>query len=240
VRVGEGDKRKSFLVHKDLIVSRSDFFARALNGKWKEDDDNVVKLTEDEPEIFGLYIQLLYSGKLPLQDTPSTKDGGKVNTNRESAEKAKDYDGDSINEEFRKLCQVYVLSDKLQDTTAKNAIIDAYIESTNQHLKGGLPSLEEIKIVYSGTLPSSAMRRLIVDLYVTYGNSSDIDKRDRNVLAEDFLFELVVGMLGRRSLPNDLKWFLNSPDYHEKAVKKGKPCSRMLRSSTNGAKNPIS
>lgn len=49
--------------HKDLIVSRSDFFTRALNGKWKEGNDNVVKLPEDEPEIFWLYIQLLYSGK---------------------------------------------------------------------------------------------------------------------------------------------------------------------------------
>jgi hypothetical protein len=198
----------------------------------------VVKLPEDELEIFGLYIQLLYSGKLPLQDTLSTKDGGNVNINRESAETVDNYDGDSINEEFGKLCQVYVLSDKLQDTTAKNAIIDAYVECTNQHRKGGdgLPSFEEIKIVYSGTLPSSVMRRLIVDLYITYGNSFDIDKEDRDALPEDFLFELVVGMIGQRSLPNDLQWFLNE-NYHARSSfvsQLVKPRTRHLKSSGQG------
>ncbi|ORY06012.1 hypothetical protein BCR34DRAFT_604329 [Clohesyomyces aquaticus] len=56
VQVGEGDKQKTFLLHQDL----------------KESDDKEMKLPEDDPEIFALYVQLLYTGQVPTKQKPVT------------------------------------------------------------------------------------------------------------------------------------------------------------------------
>lgn len=41
-----------------------------MNGNWKEAEEKVVKLPEDDVEIFELYVQLLYTGLLPLNKRP--------------------------------------------------------------------------------------------------------------------------------------------------------------------------
>ena len=68
VRVGENENQKIFFVHKNLIASRSEFFAKASSGKWKQAEDNMVDLHEDEPEVFGLYLQLVSTRTQPLRD----------------------------------------------------------------------------------------------------------------------------------------------------------------------------
>jgi len=68
VRVGKGDHLKKFTVHKNLITSRSQFFADTLHGNWKEIEDNGITLDEDDPKVFELYMELLYRGTLPMDD----------------------------------------------------------------------------------------------------------------------------------------------------------------------------
>lgn len=82
---GENDTAsQSFFVHADLLTSRSKFFAKVLvgyeaqntsttatdevikHGVWREGQERVVKLPVDEPEVFSLYVQLLYLGRLPI------------------------------------------------------------------------------------------------------------------------------------------------------------------------------
>ncbi|KAF2242120.1 hypothetical protein BU26DRAFT_166598 [Trematosphaeria pertusa] len=60
-----------FGAHKDKIIGRSEFFARALNGSWKESDDNLVNLPEDKPHVFELYLQLLYKNVVPVRNAIS-------------------------------------------------------------------------------------------------------------------------------------------------------------------------
>ena len=68
VRVGQGDNQKKFLVHKDLVISRSRFFLNALRGNWKEAEENAITFPEDDPAVFGLYVQLLYLETLPMDN----------------------------------------------------------------------------------------------------------------------------------------------------------------------------
>lgn len=67
VRVGR-DNGRSFRLHEALVSARSDFFAAALTGQWKEAKDKIIDLPEDDPDIFALYPQLLYTGKIPVKE----------------------------------------------------------------------------------------------------------------------------------------------------------------------------
>ena len=68
VRVGKGDNQNKFIVHKDLVISRSRFFFNALRGNWKEAEENAITFPEDDPAVFGLYVQLLYLETLPMDN----------------------------------------------------------------------------------------------------------------------------------------------------------------------------
>ncbi|KAF2679122.1 hypothetical protein K458DRAFT_259155, partial [Lentithecium fluviatile CBS 122367] len=145
-----GDDVQSFWAHKELICSKSDFFAKALNGKWKEADENVVKLPEVEAEIFELYMQLLYT------EDPSN---GFINND--------------VTAEYIRLFKLCVLCEKLQDRTAKNRVIDAVVELSKKVKVDGniwLPGASAVSILYEGTTSSSRMRTLLADFLVERGH----------------------------------------------------------------------
>ncbi|KAF2241953.1 hypothetical protein BU26DRAFT_391005, partial [Trematosphaeria pertusa] len=190
VRLGEGEQAQSIWVHKDLICSRSAFFSKALNGNWKEAEEKVVKLPEDDVEIFELYVQLLYTGLLPEKE-------------KEVSEEEKPIDYHLVSE-YKQLCKLYVFCDKVQDVFSKNKIVDAIIEATEEKQKDGLeryPSSTCISLIYDGTTRSSAMRRLLVDFYIEQGWSKWLGEKDAEVLPKDFLFDVAQGMLERRARP---------------------------------------
>jgi hypothetical protein len=60
VLVGNEEVRKESNIHQDLICSRSNFFKNALKKPWLEANERKVTLAEEEPEIFSLYLKLLY------------------------------------------------------------------------------------------------------------------------------------------------------------------------------------
>jgi hypothetical protein len=42
---------------------------------WVEGEEGIVRLPEDDPSIFALYVQLLYQGRLPITRATSKVDG---------------------------------------------------------------------------------------------------------------------------------------------------------------------
>jgi hypothetical protein len=60
VTIYVGRKRKRFTVHKKLICDRSSFFARALNSSFKEAQDGVMYLPEDNADAFSSLVDFLY------------------------------------------------------------------------------------------------------------------------------------------------------------------------------------
>jgi len=65
VRVGNVPDRKDFVVHESFQTSRSEFFRRAMNGKWAESETRIVQLPDDKPHVFALYVNFIYTGQLP-------------------------------------------------------------------------------------------------------------------------------------------------------------------------------
>jgi len=63
-----GDVEKAFSVHRNLIVTSSDFFAKALNGGFQE-KGGTVYLRDGDPEAFEIYLQWLYTARFSRKRT---------------------------------------------------------------------------------------------------------------------------------------------------------------------------
>ncbi|KAE9381258.1 hypothetical protein N431DRAFT_440138 [Stipitochalara longipes BDJ] len=60
-----GSKRKKFKVHKKLLCDRSLFFSKAFNGSFKEAQDGVMYLPEDNADVVCSLVDFLYRGTIP-------------------------------------------------------------------------------------------------------------------------------------------------------------------------------
>ncbi|KAK8202778.1 hypothetical protein HDK77DRAFT_502059 [Phyllosticta capitalensis] len=60
-----GPLHKVFLIHKDIICNKSEFFMRAFQGNFKEGKEQVVVLEETEEDVFKVVMQYLYTERLP-------------------------------------------------------------------------------------------------------------------------------------------------------------------------------
>jgi hypothetical protein len=140
-----GPKENLFTIHRNLVIAKSAFFKKALaDARYKESWQGVVRLPEQDPEGFDIYVKCLYNGKIfSAQD-----------------------DGD-ISSEFRRLASVALLSDFLQDIGTFNFCVDAIIDvaqATDQY------PLTLAALVYEQLPPCSHLRRLIRDFWVWHPN----------------------------------------------------------------------
>ncbi|KAK5159717.1 hypothetical protein BJ546DRAFT_950332 [Cryomyces antarcticus] len=198
VRVGTGNDE--FSVHEELVCASSPFFEAAMKPHWKEAKDRLVELPEDTAEIFGIYIQWLYTkGIASLPEDPSS---------------------DSfLGEGYSLLASAYVLGEKLQDIAFKNDVVDAIMaESFNLNPNGQrlFPGCHHIKIIYDGTPKSSLARRLLVDMYVRHGTGTWISD-SCTTLPRDFLVDLAIAQYQHRTnskgvVPN----MADTSAYHER------------------------
>ncbi|KAF2121993.1 hypothetical protein BDV96DRAFT_464214, partial [Lophiotrema nucula] len=151
--VGEGDETRTFTLPSCVMSKRTAFFRKALSFEWKEAESRAVLLPKEDPEIFNLYLELIFQGHLPLRRDPEPEDE------------------DSLI--FVILFELYLLCDRIQDIAAQNLIIDAIFEATRLSAGGNmdftrkflLPAAEEINIIYGGTAGPCPIRSLLVDMY---------------------------------------------------------------------------
>jgi hypothetical protein len=220
-----GERGESFWVHKDLISSRSDFFANALKREWMKVKDRKIELPDDEPKIFALYLQLLYTDKLPVKEIESLRKSGDSgdSSDNDDSEYWKLKDAECL-----ELCQLYILADELQDVTSTNTVIDAILGVFKEMVDmddgdlGPFLDFEVIKLVYDSTPMLSPLRQLMADHWVHRANKFWLGDEDRDALPEDFLFDVLRGTLDKREVSNRLKLRrMRGFDYYEKPKKQG-------------------
>ncbi|KAF2122000.1 hypothetical protein BDV96DRAFT_640069 [Lophiotrema nucula] len=251
IEVGRGDEVEVFGAHRAVLTESSEFFARALRRDWKESQDNIVQLPEDEPRIFELFLHFLYDKKIPikavdpnlehlsaaevhaaiekqldaefsslcklyvlgekLQDVAVRKavlialmegmeepraDGGLWTPDVLPVDIA--YEGNKINEEYCKFCELYVLSEYLSDVNAKDLVVVALYQGFD-HLRLDQryhsPNHEHVNIVYRGTPESSPLRILLRDLYVLRSQSGWFNKNLKDPYCAEFIFDILLGLL---------------------------------------------
>ncbi|KAF9701867.1 hypothetical protein EKO04_000877 [Ascochyta lentis] len=178
IDVGQEGNQKTFVTNPNVLTTRSQFFKKALSGVWQESYDRVVKLPDDHPEVFALYIHYIHAGTLPVTpDTNSSVQEG--------------------HEENKALAQLYVLAEKLQDTMTKNTVIKAFLVIILMCREDGVarhkPKAEAIKIIYDGTPAGSMARKLFVDVYV-YDIVVGWDPKDPS-WPQEFLVEIAAEFL---------------------------------------------
>ncbi|KAF2827444.1 hypothetical protein CC86DRAFT_439935 [Ophiobolus disseminans] len=185
VKVGTGCESQNFIVHKDLVLSRSVFFQNALNGSWIEADERLVPLPEDEPALFSLYLKLPYV---------SHSDQIECDTDKTST------DSSVVADKYAVLSKLYVLADKLMDDTAKETILAAILARSKEAFKGSLyyPAIDSIQIIYEGTREGSPARQLMVDLYTDFVTSSFVAEKAEAV-PKEFLHDLFISLLTKRA-----------------------------------------
>jgi len=62
--VGSKDSLKTYIVHSEALISRSVFFRKALSGPWKEANERVVRMPDDDIETLELYLHLVITTSL--------------------------------------------------------------------------------------------------------------------------------------------------------------------------------
>ncbi|KAF1950253.1 hypothetical protein CC80DRAFT_598275 [Byssothecium circinans] len=167
---------QTFWVHEGLLVKRSGFFKAALDGHWKESDEKTIRLPEDHPDVFGLYVAMIYMGRLYVLPSESDTYGGQ-----------------------HELCELYILADKLQDISSKNLVVDALLVHARR-ARICLSSIETLKFVYGNTPDGSLLRELLVDAFVDLMDDTWSDE-EIDDLPKEFLADLSNGLLRRRSKP---------------------------------------
>jgi hypothetical protein len=53
-------KSKTFFLHCDLVSIESEVFSKALTGSFKEAKEYIVEKDEEDPDLFGFFVEYLY------------------------------------------------------------------------------------------------------------------------------------------------------------------------------------
>jgi len=193
-----GNTGIAYPVLESVIRKSSKFFDNAMKPEWASarPDPRVVDLSDEEPEVFGIYIHWLYFRTFP---TVTTVDLGPNSP------------------EALLLCKCYIMGDKLMDPTFKNATLKALVDATHNqpHCNPRIPGPGSIKSIYEGTTGGSPARKLIVDLWVAYvGESSLIYLTEQ--LPHGFVLEFSRALVLSKCKAKDTRsWYERIEDYLE-------------------------
>lgn len=147
-----GPDEHEMIAHKGYLSSNSEFFKAALKKEWLEGQTQKIKLPEEQPDIMAQYLGFAYGQKLPTDNTRDDCQCGEV---------------------YSVLTELYVLGERMLDSTIRNAIIKEILRFTTLQTEDGqeiYPGDIAICTIYDGTCESSPVRRLLVDLCVAAGS----------------------------------------------------------------------
>lgn len=133
------------LAHASLIVRDSSFFRFAVKNS---QISRVVRLPDELPFAVSHYLKYLYSGRLPFD----------AFKNRRA-----DY--------FELIAELYILGQRLSDEQLRKAVLRELLR-LQEHTG---PVTEAVNVIYYSTTAGSRARRLLVDIYVTYGTDDWLD-----------------------------------------------------------------
>lgn len=112
VLVGEDDQR--FVCHQNLLSASSPFFLAAT----AKDPGKIIRLPEQDPTAFSIYLNWRYTGSLDLFDGDPAHG---VETASDGLIRQK------AGKRWHNLFNAYALGDMLQDSTFCNTLIDAFV-----------------------------------------------------------------------------------------------------------------
>jgi len=128
------------VIHEDLLLRNSTFFATELNGNWLESTKKQVCLPEDEPPVFAIWVTWLYDRQLPRLPWTVVDEASWI-------------------QESDLLSRAYMLGEKLDDKDFMDATIDLLIEVC---VNGSWLSNHSTNNIFESSLPGSYLRTLYI------------------------------------------------------------------------------
>lgn len=195
-----GPAEKSYSLHKGLLCKYSDYFRAALTGSFAEAATQTVRLDEEDPAIFDLFVTWLYTQRIIPEDMTS-----------------KDVD-------WKILAEQYVFADRRSSPSFKNAIIDA-LATKALDKEQFLPQYGTIKWIWDNTADKASLRRFMVDYFA---HVADLDEafrtqRDRKRPPLDFVCDVLGEYYRLTKRMCSVNWEFEKPDigknYHDKIDK---------------------
>ncbi|CAI9636163.1 unnamed protein product [Alternaria burnsii] len=194
VVVGTGGDRADFRVHKTLFTSRSRFIERATSKDSQGKDVLVVWLLDENPQTFRLYLNLVYANQLATRGP----------------------------DQWLKLCELYGLAERLQDTKSKNQIVEGMYGFLNELLlkpwspstrsKDYLPAVATA-MLFEGMTEKSRVRALLVDFYAEFGDKILL-REAQAMLPADFIYDVAVRLLEKRAHVIFGSQIMHPPSYY--------------------------
>ncbi|MCJ1353341.1 MAG: hypothetical protein MMC33_003326 [Icmadophila ericetorum] len=123
------DKPKTFQIHSALLIHESDRLAKDVTGGFNEEGTKTVVLDEEDPELFGYFVEYLY------RDGWVTKEAAKHNT------------------DYVVLARLYALAERLQAKVFQRAALRQFTASFNSGLKIPDQSVCDLLDIACGELP---------------------------------------------------------------------------------------
>ncbi|THY06360.1 hypothetical protein D6D03_02353 [Aureobasidium pullulans] len=215
ITVRVGPDKQEFCIHKGVLCSNSNYFAKALSGHIQEAKTNTVELDDVHVLLFKVFVAWLYTGKLTYESSdPSVSaqdEFEKLDTMLDDQYPFdREYDPESFMSmaddlsEFDAeepktwthtiLCALFVLADRLDTPRLKGLVLDAI--AGRERCMDILPSDTAILYSYASTTKSSPLRRLMVHI-AAYTSSFSQSSCIWNHLPLEFLTAVLV-TLGRR------------------------------------------
>jgi len=175
VDIKVGPEKRLFKLHKQLLCDASPYFEAALNGQFKESNDQTIEMQDEAVSMFERFQLWIYSGNI-----------------RGIRETLKDIS-------WEILVKLYIFGEARQMPLLQNHAVQSLIfKSHNENL---IPCAC-LSLVYDNTLENSTLRRLFIDWYVHRAILSDthcFTPGFRKFFPKDFLFDLACGLYALRA-----------------------------------------
>ncbi|KAG9237829.1 hypothetical protein BJ875DRAFT_113722 [Amylocarpus encephaloides] len=178
-----GSSKHQIRVHKALLASKVPYFKAMFEGGFMEFEQNSCTLPEEDPIIFGLFIEYLYGGGRlgPIDIEKSTTTNGPV--------------VDRI--------KLYGYAEKICFVEMADYIMTNLVSTFHHYLR--TPSKEGIRLAYSVTKPGSPIRKYMSQSLWYIMKYVDESSWSPDVVCEilrgvdDLLLDVVVAGRGRKS-----------------------------------------
>jgi hypothetical protein len=221
-----GPKHARFVVHEELLVHHSESFRAALIGNFKEAKDKVVKLEEEDVDIFEIYVHWMYHGRFPASSEGDALGLVALFANRGDEDVQTREQGSNI-----ALVQLYIFADKYIAKSFQRTVLDAFYDCVKDDVY--LPSTFAIRLAFEHLNNEDPLCRLLMDSYAT-GFDAQASWSEYFVKEDcQFTHQFLIGVLQRLSLKIDnLECFASDCsdeygycDYHEhKSEEERKAC----------------
>lgn len=216
------DNTRTFDIDVRPLTTHSDFFATMLGGPWHESQTRTVTLEDDDPDVFSIFALFIYTGKI-------------------FSARANDVevylDGSRRDKEWVRLARAWILGDKLQSTSFRDAVSDAMCDKIVRDKKWPI-TLHQI--IYAETTPvARGIRRLCVDIAVAKWDARTLRGTLRDESWSEFFEDVSVRLMGmREERRNKIDFKRQACTYHEH-VAAGTGCWKGMEFLGGGAKPDV-